>query len=83
MQKYANARQLGSIMGLSASTVRIRTKLIREEMQNGRYNQYAIVGNQISIPVFIDAHKYHKLLEDPATHDIAPPFDETLAMEYL
>ena len=81
-RRYANAKELAYIMGLSYSTVRQRLKLIRNEM-GGRYNQYAIVGNLIAIPVFVDAHKYHELLEDPRTHDVAPAFDEELAKAYL
>ena len=83
MQKYANATQLAKILGLHPETVRRRKQVIEQEMELGRYNQYAIAGNLISVPVFLDCHKYFYLLTDNLLHDSAPAFNEKEAMRYL
>lgn len=83
MQKYASCTQLCDITGLSIQTVRARKKVIETGIQMGRYNQYAISGRLISVPVFLDANKYYDYLSTPGFQDMAPEFDENAAKQYL
>lgn len=83
MQKYASSSQLCDITGLSPHTIRARKRAIETGIQRGRYNQYAISGRLISVPVFLDANKYYDYLSSPGFEDLIPEFDEEAAKKYL
>lgn len=83
MQKYASISQISDITGLSVHTVRSRRKAIETGIQMGRYNQYAISGRLISVPVFLDANKYYDYLSSPGFEDLIPAFNEMEAKKYL
>lgn len=83
MKKYATPRELAKMTGLCVHTVLKRKRAIETGMKMGRYNQYAISGRLISVPVFLDANKYYDYLSSPGFEDVIPEFDEEAAKKYL
>ena len=51
-------------------------------MEHGRYNEYAIIDNEINVGVFADYIKYRKLLKNKNARKYVPPFNlqKALAM---
>lgn len=84
MQKvYATKAELARMFGLSPPTIYSRVAGIQQEIENGRYNRYAIADGLISVAAFIDYEKYHKRLADRNLKKTVPPFSMQEAMEYL
>lgn len=72
---YMNDQQLATEFAMSKRTVQRRKKGISQEIENGRYNKYAIVGNLTNVYVFIDYFKFEKMLNNPVLRKCVPDFE--------
>lgn len=81
-QMYATKAELARIFGITPPTVYSRVAGIEEQIGK-RYNQYAILGNLISIAVFADYEKYRKHLADKNLSKYVPLFEMSEAERYL
>lgn len=75
---YMHKEQLAQEFGICKSTVYNRLNEIRQEMKNGRYNDYAVIDDGklvlVNVLVFIDYLKYRKLLKDKNARKYVPEF---------
>ena len=79
---YRNKTDIAHIFGVSNPTVYRRVEGIKKEIGK-RYNRYAIIDNLISLAVYADYEKHHKMLENKNLRKIVPPFDMYEARMYL
>lgn len=75
MKLYYNVKDLSETMGVSRPVVEDRKRGIQDEIERGRYNEYAISDRLINILVFIDYNKYKDLLNNPRLRSTAPEFN--------
>ncbi len=75
---YMPKHKLAEELGVSVSTVGNRMKGIQNEIDGGRYNEYAIIddGNIVLINtlVMLDYMKYHKRLNNKNLRKYVPEF---------
>lgn len=75
---YMHKDQIAKEFGISTGTVRNRLIEIREEIKNGRYNDYAVIDDGklvlINALVFIDYLTYRKMLLDKNARKYVPKF---------
>ena len=79
---YRNKTDIAHIFVVSNPTVYRRVEGIKKEIGK-RYNRYAIIDNLISLAVYADYEKHHKMLENKNLRKIVPPFDMYEARMYL
>lgn len=79
---YATKTEIARMFKISTPTVYSRVAGIEKEIGK-RYNKYAICEKLVSIAVYLDYEKYHKLLEDKNLRKAVPPFNAAEAKEYL
>lgn len=75
---YLSAPQICDIMGCSNNYVYDKLNGIKEQIDKGRYNRYALLdGGQtkVNIYVFYDYLKYQKILNDKNASKYAPEFN--------
>lgn len=79
---YQNKSAICRTFGIGRQTMYRYEAGIREQMEHGRYNEYAIIDNEINVGVFADYIKYRKLLKDKNARKYVPPFNlqKALAM---
>lgn len=80
---YSTKADIGRIFHISRPTVYKQVEEIKEEVEKGRYNKYAISDNRISIAVFADYTKYRRRLKDRNLRKTVPPFNLQEALAYL
>lgn len=56
---------------------------IREQIELGRYNSYAIIDNEINVGVVADYIKYRKLLKDKNARKYVPKFNLREALDMV
>lgn len=83
MREYATVSELSRAFNRSRPTVYKRIEGIKKQIEKGRYNRYAIVGNLISVAVFLDFEKYKDMLADKNASKYTPIFSRAEAMEYI
>lgn len=79
---YQNKSALCRTFGIGRPSVYRIEAGIREQIELGRYNSYAIIDNEINVGVVADYIKYRKLLKDKNARKYVPKFNlrEALAM---
>ena len=75
MKFYYNVTDLSEAMGITRTVVYERIKGIQDEIERGRYNEYAISDRLINILVFIDYNKYRNMLENPRQRSMVPEYN--------
>lgn len=63
-QPYLTLNQIAELTERNIRTVQKKVKGIRQEIERGRYNQYAIAGNLVNYYVYIDYLCNEKKLQD-------------------
>ena len=72
---YQNKTALCRTFGIGRPSVYRIEAGIREQMELGRYNSYAIIDNEINVGVVADYIKYRKLLKDKNARKYVPKFN--------
>lgn len=67
---------------VSLATVARRVTGIEGEMGK-RYNNYAVLDRLVSVAVYADYEKYHKLLDNKNTRKYVPDFNMQEAQRYI
>ena len=80
---YYTKSSLATAFSISRPTVAVICDEIKNEMKNGRYNQYAICDKKIHVGVFADYYKYRKRLKDKNARKIVPPFNLYSALSMI
>lgn len=80
---YQNKLSLCRTFGMSRQTVYRIEAGIREQMELGRYNSYAIIDNEINVGVVADYIKYRKLLKDKNARKYVPKFNLREALDMV
>ena len=75
---YRPKQALAEEFGISVGTVHNRLKGLEKEIQEGRYNNYALIRDGglvlVNVLAFIDYLTYHQMLEDKNARKHTPPF---------
>ncbi len=81
---YQNKADIARTFDMSRTNVYAIVSGIEEQIQQGRYNRYAILDGEINVGVFADYLKYRKRLKDKNARKYVPPFNlyEALQMVY-
>lgn len=79
---YLNRTGIAKMFDVSLPTVTRRVAGIEKEMGK-RYNHYAVLDRLVSVAVFADYEKYHKLLENKNTRKYVPEFNMKEAQAYI
>lgn len=80
---YLTKSGLAKLFSISRPTVYKYIDGIENQIKEGRYNQYAILDDKISIAVFADYYKYKKWLDDKNMKKYVPIFNLQAALDYL
>ena len=80
---YQNKASIARTFGITRSTVYAIVDEIKEQIEIGRYNRYAILDNKINVGVFADYLKYRKLLKGKNTRKYVPPFNLREALDMI
>ena len=75
---YLTPKQLTEVLGCSDRHIRSMINGIREQIQKGRYNRYAILDSgdiRVNIYAYYDYEKYRRLLNDKNACKVVPPFN--------
>lgn len=80
---YQNKSSLCRTFGMSRQTVYRIEAGIREQMELGRYNSYAIIDNEMNVGVVADYIKYRKLLKDKNARKYVPKFNLREALDMV
>ena len=82
MTIYQNKTAICRTFGIGRQTMYRYEAGIREQIAQGRYNEYAIIDNEINVGVFADYIKYRRMLKDKTARTYVPPFNlqKALAM---
>ena len=80
---YQNKSSLCRTFGMSRQSVYRIEAGIREQMELGRYNAYAIIDNEINVGVFADYIKYRKILKDKNARKYVPAFNLRQALDMV
>lgn len=76
---YMQKQQLSNEFHIGKTTVYSRLKEIEEEIQNGRYSDYAIINDGnivlVNVLVFIDYMTYRRRLREKNTRKYVPMFN--------
>ena len=80
---YQNKSSLCRTFGMSRQTVYRIEAGIREQMELGRDNSYAIIDNEINVGVVADYIKYRKLLKDKNAWKYVPKFNLREALDMV
>lgn len=64
MTIYQNKTAICRTFGIGRQTMYRYEAGIREQIAQGRYNEYAIIDNEINVGVFADYIKYRRMLKD-------------------
>lgn len=83
MKIYQSKSRLAKNFDVSRSTIYRLEEEIKDQIELGRYNRYAIVDNQINVGVFVDYLKYRKLLKGKNTRKYVPPFSLKEALDSI
>lgn len=83
MKIYQSKSRLAKNFDVSRSTIYRLEEEIKDQIELGRYNRYAIVDNQINVGVFVDYLKYRKLLKGKNTRKYVPPFNLKEALDSI
>ena len=75
MTIYQNKTAICRTFGIGRQTMYRYEAGIREQIAQGRYNEYAIIDNEINVGVFADYIKYRRMLKDKNARKYVPPFN--------
>lgn len=80
---YQNKTALCRTFGIGRPSVYRIEAGIREQMELGRYNSYAIIDNEINVGVVADYIKYRKMLKDKNARKYVPKFNLREALDMV
>lgn len=76
---YVTKKQLAEELEISPNTVKARIQEIEEEIQKGRYEEYAVMRDgqllAVNYMVWIDYITYRQRLREKNLRKFVPPFD--------
>mgnify|MGYP000786452920 CR=1 FL=1 len=83
---YVTKKQLAEELEISPNTVKTRIQEIEEEIQKGRYEEYAVMRDgqllAVNYMVWIDYITYRQRLREKNLRKFVPPFDPKKIASY-
>ncbi len=86
LPEYQTKKQLAENYGKSTSAIGTIIGEIREQVEKGRYDGYAVLdgcGTMVNVFVFFDYLSHRRALKDPVACQYVPPYDAAAVREAM